>query len=115
MDAVNKVISDSSNEIADIRSVAENKATQAIEAKVTAKVVYSDSENTTDTVEDKILGVEELNTAVSEAKKDETDESKISGLEATITSNKAQLDGYQAQLDAIDEECAPSACFAQPQ
>ena len=113
MDAVNKVISDSSNEIADIRSVAENKATQAIEAKVTAKVVYSDSENTTDTVKEKILGVEALNSAVSGAKEGEIDEGKISGLEATMTANKAKLDNYQAQLDAIDEEIALAKLAAQ--
>ncbi len=115
MDEVNTEISNGSNEIADIRSVAEDNAAAQIDALVNAKVVYPTADETvaSRSVDEQIIGVEALSGAISEATVAATDENKISAINSKISTNKTELDKYQEQLDELDEELSEAKLEAQ--
>lgn len=115
MDKVNSAITSDTNEISDLRSVAEDTALQKLDEKVNAKVVYpavGDPVPET-SVEGKIMGAEKMSLAVSQAREENIDNDAINNLETRISSNQSKLDGYQAKLDQIDNEIALTRLSAQ--
>ena len=115
MDELNNLISKNSNEISDIRSVAEQNAADEIDSIVNAKVVYPTNGSTVveTSVKDKILGADELSASISSAKEAGIDNQKISSLEEAISANKTKLDEYNVQLEEIDKQISAIKLQAQ--
>ena len=115
MDTLNNVISKNSNEISDIRNLAEQSAAEEIDSVVNAKVVYPAVGSTvaTSSVKNKIIGADKLSSSISAAKVTATDDKKISSLEEEISTNKDKLNNYNTQLEEIDKQISLSKLQAQ--
>ena len=116
IDMVSDIINKKRSEIADMRSVAEEAAAEAVDARVNAAVVWPASGQTTvaeTDVDDKILGADNLSAAVSEATAANVDEDKIKVLEKEADEAEVQREEYEKELDELDKKIAMAKQNAQ--
>ncbi len=116
LDKANDNVNEKRNTIADIRSVAEDSATQAIDGIVNAEVVFPAVGQTTVSevkIEDKIIGADNLTAAVSAKTKNNTDEEKIASLEEEAKTGEIERDRLKEDLEALDNSIAEAIHEAQ--
>lgn len=115
MDKVSAAIKENNNKIADIRSVAEETALQKVDETINAKIVFPSvgGSVSTSSADDKIIGADAINQAVSQNNAAAVDTKKIASLEREASSNKTKLDNYQKQLDKLDDQIAQAKLNAQ--
>ncbi len=107
MDDVNGKISSASDEVADMRSVAQDNALQDLDSTVNAKVVYPDVDSTVIPADnEKIIGVDALSEVAQSNISANTNDSRIKTLNNSISSNKKILSKYETELASLDDKIA---------
>ncbi len=105
MDELSLLIKEDMDKIADLRSVAEEKAADDINKSLNGRIVFPDDGQVPQS-RTKINDAETLNLTVAQQQKNNTDDEEIEKLNKSIASKQKKLDDYQKRLDNINIKIA---------
>ncbi len=114
IEKLNEAIKNRSQQIAEIRSTAEDAATKQIDEMINAKVSFPiNGAQMSSPPKDKLVDSSSLKTAISQRRAEETNEQKIASLEQQSARDKKKIEALEKELQDLDEKIAETKLNAQ--